>query len=133
MEECTFCKIIAGKMNSHLIYEDHHTLVILDTAKDVDYHMLVIPKKHIYNILDCDESSLTNIMTTVKKVSTHCVNQLGFDGVNMLSASNEAAGQSVPHFHVHLIPRKLNDRINAWPILPGATVNLAEASSFLKQ
>ena len=109
------------------------TLVILDRAKDVDYHMLAIPKKHVKNILDCDDETLANLLFTVKKISSHCVDSLGFEGVNILSAANEAAGQSVPHFHIHIIPRKNKDDLNAWPSFPGSKIDLLEAFEFLKQ
>ena len=96
------------------VYEDEHTLVFMDIAKDVDGHMLAIPKKHIKNILDCDTETLGQLMTAVKKVSNHCIEVCGYDGVNLLNASDESAGQSVPHFHIHIIPRKKGDGIDAW-------------------
>lgn len=67
MEICPFCNIVDKKSDSYIIYEDEKTLVILDKAKDVDYHMLAIPKKHVKNILDCDEETLANLLLTVKK------------------------------------------------------------------
>lgn len=87
----------------------------MDIAGDVDGHILVIPKTHKKNILDCDEETLINLMKAVKKVSNHLVDNCGYSGVNLLNASDESAGQSVPHFHIHIIPRKINDNINAWP------------------
>ncbi|MBO4524089.1 MAG: HIT domain-containing protein [Ruminococcus sp.] len=77
-----------------------------DVAEDVDGHVLVIPKKHAKNILDCDSTELSHLMETVKKVSLHLVEKCGYNGVNLLNASDESAGQSVPHFHIHIIPRK---------------------------
>ena len=59
-------------------------------------------------------------MNCVKKVSNHLVDNCGYDGVNLLNASDESAGQSVPHFHIHIIPRKNNDEIDAWPTFDGA-------------
>lgn len=133
MEICPFCNIVDKKSDSYIIYEDEKTLVILDKAKDVDYHMLAIPKKHVKNILDCDEETLANLLLTVKKISNYCVDSLGFEGVNILSAANEAAGQSVSHFHIHIIPRRNKDGLNAWPSFPGAKIDLVEAFEFLKQ
>lgn len=102
------------------IYEDEHTLSFMDIAKDVDGHILVVPKKHKKNILDCDEETLFHLMETVKKISNHLVDNCGYDGVNLLNASGESAGQSVGHFHIHIIPRKINDNIDAWPHFNGA-------------
>ena len=116
---CVFCKIIKGELSSMKVYEDKHTLVFMDIANDVDGHMVAVPKKHVKNILDCDRETLHQLMDTVKKVSNHCVENCGYDGVNLLNASDESAGQSVAHFHIHIIPRKGGDGIDAWPKLPG--------------
>lgn len=124
--DCIFCKIVSGQVPYMKVYEDEHTLVFMDIAGDVDGHMVAIPKKHIENILDCDTESLNQLMLAVKKVSNHCVENCGFDGVNLLNASDSSAGQSVPHFHIHIIPRKNNDGIDAWPKFEGAKEDLTE-------
>ena len=129
---CVFCRIIKGELNSFKIYEDEHTLVFMDIAKDVDGHMLAIPKKHVKSILDCDNECLNHLMATVKKVCNHLVDNCGYDGVNLLNASDESAGQSVPHFHVHIIPRKNNDGIDTWPKFNGATEEIEELFNKLK-
>ncbi|MGO5051215.1 HIT family protein [Lachnospiraceae bacterium LCP25S3_G4] len=119
MNDCIFCKIISN--NSMMkVYEDEWTVAFMDVAKDVDGHILVLPKKHVKNILDCDVDTLSRIMDTAKRVSNHLVDKCGYEGVNLLNASDESAGQSVPHFHIHIIPRKKNDEIDAWPIFTGA-------------
>ncbi|MDC7293808.1 HIT domain-containing protein [Butyrivibrio sp. DSM 10294] len=92
----------------------------MDIAKDVDGHILVIPKKHCKNILDCDADTLSAVAQTVKTVSNHLADHCGYDGINLLNASDESAGQSVPHFHIHIIPRKRDDGIDAWPKFEGA-------------
>ena len=120
IQECLFCKIIHGIIPCMKIYEDKYTLAFMDIAGDVDGHILVIPKTHKKNILDCDEETLINLMKAVKKVSNHLVDNCGYSGVNLLNASDESAGQSVPHFHIHIIPRKINDNINASPHFEGA-------------
>ncbi len=120
MKDCVFCKLISGEFAPMKVCEDEHTLVFMDTAGDVDGHILAIPKKHCKNILDCDEETLSNLMRTVKKVAEHLVKDCGYEGVNLLNASDESAGQSVPHFHIHIIPRKAGDNIDAWPHFDGA-------------
>ena len=129
---CVFCRIIKGELNSFKIYEDEHTLVFMDIAKDVDGHMLAIPKKHVKSILDCDNECLNHLMATVKKVCNHLVDNCGYDGVNLLNASDESAGQSVPHFHIHIIPRKNNDGIDTWPKFNGITEEIEELFNKLK-
>ena len=130
--DCVFCKIVSGELPSFKVYEDEHTLVFMCNAKDVDGHMLAIPKKHVECILDCDEEALKHLMLTVKKVSNHCVDNCGYDGVNLLNASDESAGQSVPHFHIHIIPRKSGDGIDTWPKLDGANYEIEAIFQKLK-
>ena len=129
---CIFCKIVNGEIPSMSVYEDGHTMVFMDIAKDVDGHMVAIPKKHVNNILDCDEDTLHHLMNTVKKISNHCADNCGYDGVNLLNASGESADQSVPHFHVHIIPRRKNDGIEAWPNFEGAKCEIEEVYEKLK-
>ena len=124
--DCVFCKIINGALPCYKVYEDEHTLAFMDIAKDVDGHMVVIPKKHVKCILDCNEETLSHLMTAVKKISNHLVDRCGYDGVNLLNASDESAGQSVPHFHIHIIPRKKGDGLDTWPKLEGAKLTIEE-------
>ncbi len=124
--DCIFCKIVNGEVPSLRVYEDENTMVFMDIAKDVDGHMVAIYKKHIKNILDCDADTLSHLMSTVKKIANHCVDECGYEGVNLLNASDESAGQSVPHFHIHIIPRRRNDNVDAWPIFDGANYEIEE-------
>ena len=126
MSDCIFCKIASGEIQGMRVYEDVETLAFMDLAKDVDGHVLVIPKKHCKNILDCDAETLSAVMNTVKKVSLHLTEKCGYDGVNLLNASDESAGQSMPHFHIHIIPRRKNDGIDAWPSFAGAKEEIAD-------
>ena len=132
MMNCIFCKIVRGEVPSLKVYEDEHTLVFMDIAGDVDGHMLAIPKKHVKSILDCDAETLDHLMHTVKRVSDHCTQNCGYDGVNLLNASDESAGQSVPHFHIHIIPRKRNDGLDTWPHFDGAKCGLERVYKILK-
>ena len=123
--DCIFCGIVAGQVPCMKVYEDEHTLVFMDVAGDVDGHMLAVPKEHIGSILDCDAERLSHLMSAVKRVSNHCVDCCDYEGVNLLNASGTSAGQSVPHFHIHLIPRRKDDGIDAWPAFEGAKENIA--------
>ena len=102
------------------VFEDKLTFSFMDIAKEVDGDILVFPKKHVKNVLDCDEETLSAVMKTVKTVSNHLTEHCGYEGVNLLNASDESAGQSVSHFHIHIIPRKNGDGIDAWPVFKGA-------------
>ena len=129
---CVFCKIINGELPSFKIYEDEYTCAFLDISKDMDGHTLVVPKKHVENVLDCDSETLAHVMDTVKLVSNHYVNNCGYEGVNILNASGEAAQQSVFHLHFHILPRKKVDGEDAFPKLSGAKKELEELHKLLK-
>ena len=133
MEDCIFCKIVSGEIPGMIVFEDDSTLAFLDVAGDVDGHILVIPKRHFKNILDCDTETLFAVMQTVKTVSKHLIDDCGYEGVNLLNASDESAGQSVPHFHIHIIPRKHGDGIDAWPRFNGAKEDLEEIYKRVKK
>lgn len=130
--DCIFCKIIKGEIPSYKIYEDEYTYVFLDIAKDVDGHTLVIPKKHVENVLDCDNETLSHVINTVKKICNHYVNDCNYDGCDILNASGRAAQQSVMHLHFHIIPRKFNDGIDGFPKFEGAKNELSKMHELLK-
>ena len=130
--DCIFCKIVNGELPARKIYEDEHTLAFLDVADDVDGHTLVIPKKHIVNIFDCDRETLAQVMDTVKLVSEHYTKNCGYDGVNFLNASGASAQQTVFHLHIHIIPRKKDDKLNVWADFGGCKFTKDEMYEKLK-
>ena len=105
MESCIFCKIISGEVPCHTIYEDDEVIAFLDVSQDVYGHTLVVPKKHVKNILDCDEELLNKVMAVVQKISKHYVENCGIKGVVVTNNNNYEAGQSVFHLHFHILPR----------------------------
>ena len=132
MEECVFCKIIRGELPSYKIFENEYVLAFLDIGKDMDGHTIVIPKKHVVNILDCDEETFGHVMNGVKIISNNYVDHCGYSGVNLLNASGVSAQQSVPHFHIHIIPRKEDDGSNAWPEFKGGKISLEDMHRMLE-
>jgi len=100
-----FCKIIAGDIPSAKIYEDDEVLAILDISQTTHGHALVMPKAHYGSMLECPEELLGKVMNVAKKLGNAAKKALGADGVNILANCGESAGQTVPHFHVHVIPR----------------------------
>lgn len=105
MHMCIFCDIINGTIPSSVIYEDDTVIAFLDISQVTKGHTLVVPKKHCDHFLTCEEETLTHLMKTAKMLAAHLMEKTGAKGMNILSNIGEAAGQSVPHFHVHLIPR----------------------------
>lgn len=129
---CIFCKIINKEIPSFKIYEDEHTYAFLDISKDIDGHTIVIPKKHCENVLDCDKETLNHLISTVKLISNHYVDNCGFQGVNLLNASGEAAEQGVFHCHFHIYPRKKDDGEKCFPDFTGAKEELEKMCEILK-
>ena len=119
--DCIFCKIIKGEIPSYKIYEDEYTYAFLDIAAEGYGHTLVVPKKHFANVLGCSKFYLQRCMDTVKKIGNHYINDCGFSGFNLIVNTNESAGQSVKHLHIHIIPRKEGDGIGLWKIKKDAT------------
>ena len=106
---CVFCKIIDGSIPSSKVYEDDDVIAILDLSQAEKGHTLVIPKKHFSNILDIEDYEYLKVMNKAKDIAKAVVKAFNADGVNILNNCNEAAGQTVMHFHVHVIPRYNND------------------------
>lgn len=129
MKDCIFCRIGSGEQPTLKIYEDEHTICFMDIAGDVDGHMLVIPKAHCESILDADAAVAAQVMAAVKKVCDHLVQNCGYEGVDLLSANGESAGQTMPHWHIHIIPRRTGDGLGGrgeWPAFPGSKVSVVE-------
>lgn len=102
---CIFCKIAGGDIPSNVIYEDDKCAVILDASPATKGHALILPKEHYENIFSIDEGMLTHVIQTAKKVAARMKDILGCDGVNIVQNNGTVAGQTVFHFHMHVIPR----------------------------
>lgn len=111
MKDCLFCKIIKGDVPSYKVYEDENVYAFLDVANDVYGHTLVVSKKHYENLMDCPDRTLGKIISSVKKIGNHFVNDCGFEGYNVLNNSGESAEQTVMHLCFHIMPRKLGDGV----------------------
>lgn len=105
MSDCIFCKIINKEIPGKIVYEDDVCMAFLDLSQATYGHTLVIPKKHYANILEVDDDTLAHVMKVVKNLANQIVEKLDAKGVNVLTNTNEVAGQTVRHFHVHILPR----------------------------
>ncbi len=105
MSDCIFCKIINKEIPGKIVYEDDVCMAFLDLSQATYGHTLVIPKKHYANILEVDDDTLAHVMKVVKNLANQIVEKLDAKGVNVLTNTNEVAGQTVHHFHVHILPR----------------------------
>ena len=106
---CIFCKLASGEIPTNTIYEDEQFRVILDAAPASKGHALILPKEHYANIYEIDEEVLAKASRLAKKIITHEKEILKCDGYNVVQNNGEVAGQTVFHYHMHLIPRYASD------------------------
>lgn len=111
-DDCIFCKIANGDIPSATVYEDKDFRVILDIAPAAKGHALILPKQHYDNLWELGEEEAAKILTIAAKVSKAQKAALSCDGINVLQNNGIAAGQSVFHYHMHLIPRYDKDEVN---------------------
>lgn len=106
---CIFCKIAAGEIPSTTLYEDEDFRVILDLGPATKGHALLIPKAHYADLFAMEDTLLAKALVTAKLVASRLKKALKADGFNLVQNNGESAGQTVFHFHMHLIPRYEGD------------------------
>ena len=116
VDDCVFCKIIAGRIPAIKIYEDEVVLAFLDIGPLSDGHTLVIPKAHFSRLDECPAEILAEVAGRLGKIAKAVVTAMGSDGYNVLCNNGRAAGQLVDHLHFHIISRNTGDGVfNRWP------------------
>ena len=111
MSDCIFCKIANGEIPSATLYEDEDFRVILDLGPASKGHALILPKAHAANIYEISDDMAAKAMILAKKMATKMTEALKCDGFNIVQNNGEPAGQTVFHFHMHLIPRYEGDQL----------------------
>ena len=111
-DNCIFCKIANGEIPSKTLYEDENCRVIMDIAPASKGHAILLVKNHAANIFEIEEDELAKAMVVVKKTAAVMKEVLQCDGINILQNNGEAAGQTVFHLHIHMIPRYKDDTVN---------------------
>lgn len=111
-DDCIFCKIANGIIPAQALYEDDEFKVIFDRGPASKGHALVLPKEHFDNVFSMEEKYTGKVFTVAAKVAAAINDEFGCDGINILQNNNEAAGQTVFHFHMHIIPRYKGDKVN---------------------
>ncbi|ADE37322.1 HIT family protein [Methanohalophilus mahii] len=107
--ECLFCRIINGKIPSHKVYEDEHAYAFLDIYPTSRGHTVVLPKEHITSFLEMDEERAAELFASVNRIAKQVIKATEATGTNIGINNGLVAGQTVPHVHVHIIPRYEND------------------------
>ncbi len=117
MSDCVFCKIVAGQIPSTRVFEDEHTLAFMDLGQVNPGHVLVAVKKHAANLYELDEVQAAAVARACVKVSKAIQNAFKPEGLSVYQANGKAAGQTVFHYHVHLLPRHEADGMElTWPV-----------------
>ena len=107
--DCIFCRIVAGEIPSRRVYEDERTIAFMDINPGTRGHLLVIPRTHYQDVLSVDPGDLAATATMAKAMAQRVKDKLDADGVNLLNSCGRAAWQTVFHFHIHVIPRYVDD------------------------
>lgn len=110
-DNCIFCKIASGEIPSATLYEDEDFRVILDLGPASKGHALIIPKEHYRNLFDLDDELASKALVLAKKMTVRLKDILECDGYNIVQNNEEVAGQTVFHFHMHMIPRYHGDQV----------------------
>jgi len=116
-DDCLFCRIASGDVDAEIVDSDDHTVAFMDIAPRTRGHALVIPRKHAEHLYAIDDESLGHTVVAAKRLAQRMKDRLGCDGINLLNSTEEAAWQTVPHFHVHVIPRYADDPLEL-PVQP---------------
>jgi histidine triad (HIT) family protein len=117
MSDCVFCKIVAGQIPSTRVYEDEHTLAFMDIGQVNPGHVLVAAKKHADNLYALDDAQVAALARTGARVARAIRDAFKPEGLSVYQANGKAAGQTVFHYHVHLLPRHAGDGMElTWPV-----------------
>lgn len=120
MQDCVFCKIVNGEIPCYKLYEDEHTLAFMDINPANDGHALVIPKEHSRDLYAVSEAAISAVAVTARRVAIAVETTVKPEGMNLVQCNGEAAGQSVMHFHMHVLPRTVYDDLKMnWGLNPG--------------
>jgi histidine triad (HIT) family protein len=129
--DCIFCEIEAGRAPAHRVCEDERTLVFMDKFPVADGHTLIIPRRHAVDIFETEEEDLRAVVSQSLRVAHAIREVLAPDGLSVFQLNGAAAGQTVFHYHMHLIPRMRGDSLRIHGRRPGDADRLAEVAAEL--
>lgn len=109
IEDCLFCKIIAGRVSSYKVYENDTVFAFLDVSPTSEGHTLVAPKKHFNRFTDMDKESVASLFEAARTITDAIEKVFSAEGSNIGINNGKVAGQEIPHIHVHIIPRRKGD------------------------
>ena len=132
--DCIFCKIVAGTIPCFRLYEDAETLAFMDINPVHDGHCLVIPKAHHPTVFDVDPEAFAAAARTTARVARAVNAAVKPDGLNLIQSNGPAAAQSVSHFHIHVLPRRMHDNLLInWQLKPGERGHIAALAERIRE
>ena len=133
MTDCPFCRIVAGELPCHRLYEDERTVAFLDINPGTRGHLLVIPRAHAADLGEIEDEDVAASARTVKRMANRAREALGAAGVSIYQANGRAAWQTVFHYHVHVLPRYPDDTmVVPWRPGEGAADRLEETAELIR-
>ncbi|MBA7543542.1 hypothetical protein ES705_35873 [subsurface metagenome] len=126
MDNCKFCQIIKRQISSWIVYENEKIIAFLPEQLEVYGHTLIAPKQHYEDLYDAPEDVLCELVKVSKKITIAYKDKISATGMNLMHASGVDGQQSVFHFHIHLLPRFKDDKLDTWPNLPKIETNKNE-------
>ncbi len=133
MTDCVFCKIAAGEIPCHKVYEDDQHIAFMDMGQVNPGHVIVSLKAHCETIVDLDEAQTASIFQIVNRVAKAVQQEFNPEGLTVLQANRKAGWQTVPHFHIHVLPRHTEDGVNlTWPVKNPPAEELAKLADRIK-
>ncbi|MBM4384375.1 MAG: HIT family protein [Deltaproteobacteria bacterium] len=133
MRDCIFCKIVAGLAPAARVHEDELTVSFMDLFPASRGHLLVVPKRHFSDILGADEASLVRVAANSRRIALALKRALAPDGIGVHQLNGAAAGQTVFHYHMHLIPRRMGDPLGLHGRRQASELELAEVAALISE
>jgi histidine triad (HIT) family protein len=133
MSDCVFCRIVARQIPATVVFEDEHTLAFMDIGHVTPGHVLVAVKKHAENLYALDDPQAGAVLRAAARVARAIRDAFNPEGLSVYQANGKAAGQTVFHYHVHLVPRYAGDGMElSWPVKNPPREKLAEYAEKIK-
>ena len=131
--DCIFCKIVAGELPAQIVDEDERTVAFMDINPGTRGHLLVIPREHSRDVTEIAAEDLAAVLSMAQKLAVRALERLDAAGVNLFNSCGAAAGQTVFHFHVHVIPRYDGDPLRLpWIPAPGDSAEIEATANTLR-
>ncbi len=133
-DDCIFCKIAAGEIPCSKIFENEQILAFMDIAPLNKGHLLVIPKDHFETVLDIDDETYGRLFSIISRIAKGVGVSINPDGMTVMQLNGKASDQVVPHLHIHIVPRWMQDglTLSAWESVPGDMKDISATAELIK-